>query len=89
MKIERRLNKLDGIQNAKVDLANETAGIYVQHNGPQLSFIKNEIDKLGYKAIEQESDEEDLQAETEKAKARSLFKKKIRTSLSLSVLILQ
>jgi len=87
MKIERRLNKLDGIQNAKVDLANETAGIYVQHNGPQLSFIKNEIDKLGYKAIEQESDEEDLQAETEKAKARSLFKKKIITSISLSVVI--
>lgn len=87
MKIERRLKKLDGIQNAKVDLANETAGIFVNVNGPQLSFIKNEIDKLGYKAIEQEADEDDLQAETEKQKARSLFRKKIITAVTLSVII--
>ncbi len=87
MKIERRLNKLDGIRIAKVDLANETAEIYIEKSGPQLFFIKNEIDKLGYKAIEQNTDEDEIIAEAEKQKARSLFKKKILTAIALSVII--
>ncbi|HWA07038.1 MAG TPA: heavy metal-associated domain-containing protein, partial [Ignavibacteria bacterium] len=29
MKIERRLNKLNGVENAKVDLANETASFVI------------------------------------------------------------
>lgn len=87
MKIERRLNKLDGIRFAKVDLGSETASFAVNNGGPDLAFIKSEIDKLGYKAIEQQSDEEETAAEEEKLKARSLFRKKIFTSISLSVII--
>lgn len=87
MKIERRLNKLDGIKFAKVDLGSETASFAVNNGGPDLAFIKSEIDKLGYKAIEQQSDEEETAAEEEKLKARSLFRKKIFTSITLSVII--
>ncbi|MCC6866477.1 MAG: cadmium-translocating P-type ATPase [Ignavibacteria bacterium] len=87
MKIERRLNKLDGIENAKVDLTNETATFYVAQNGPALELIKNEIDKLGYKAIEPEDDDEEAAAEAEKLKAKSLFRKKIYTSIILSSII--
>jgi Cu+-exporting ATPase len=87
MKIERRLNKLNGIQNAKVDLANETATFELIDANLDLDFIKNEIDKLGYKAIEQETDEDEKTAEDEKLRARSLFRKKIFTAISLSVII--
>lgn len=87
MKIERRLNKLSGIQNAKVDLANETAYFEFTDVTLNLDFVKNEIDKLGYKAIEQEADEEDKTAEAEKLKARALFRKKIFTAISLSIII--
>lgn len=87
MKIERRLNKLSGIQNAKVDLGSETASFEITGIGPDLNFIKTEIDKLGYKAIEQQTDEEDYKAEEEKLKAKALFKKKIITAISLSVII--
>lgn len=87
MKIERRLNKLNGVKNAKVDLANETASFVITGSDTNLDFVKGEIDKLGYKAIEQESDEDELTTEAEKQKARSLFKKKIITSITLSVII--
>ena len=87
MKIERRLNKLSGIKNAKVDLANETASFVITGSETNLEFVKGEIDKLGYKAIEQENDEDEETAEAEKLKARSLFKKKIITSITLSVII--
>ncbi len=87
MKIERRLNKLNGVKNAKVDLANETASFVITGSDTNLDFVKGEIDKLGYKAVEQQSDEDELTTEAEKQKARSLFKKKIITSISLSVII--
>ena len=87
MKIERRLNKLNGVKNAKVDLANETASFVITGAETNLEFVKGEIDKLGYKAIEQENDEDEETAEAEKLKARSLFKKKIITSITLSVII--
>ena len=87
MKIERRLNKLEGILNAKVDLANETASFVITGTGTDLNFVKKEIDKLGYKAIEQETDEDEAIAEEEKLRARSLFRKKIISSISLSVII--
>lgn len=87
MKIERRLNKLNGVENAKVDLANETASFVITGAETNLEFVKGEIDKLGYKAIEQESDEDEQTSEIEKQKARALFKKKIITSITLSVII--
>ena len=87
MKIERRLNKLNGVKNAKVDLANETASFVISASDTNLDFVKGEIDKLGYKAIEQETDEDDLKAEEEKLKAKSLFRKKIFTAITLSIII--
>ncbi len=87
MKIERRLNKLNGVENAKVDLANETASFVITGAEVNLEFVKSEIDKLGYRAIEQESDEDEQTTDIEKQKARSLFKKKIITSITLSVII--
>lgn len=87
MKIERRLNKLNGVENAKVNLANETASFVITGAETSLEIVKSEIDKLGYRAIEQESDEDEQTTEIEKQKARSLFKKKIITSITLSVII--
>ncbi len=87
MKIERRLNKLEGVEHAKVDLANETASFVLTGSGADLNLIKNEIDRLGYKAIEQDTDEDELRSEQEKLQARSLFRKKIITSITLSVII--
>ncbi len=91
MKIERRLNKLDGIVNAKVDLANEIATFEITGGVLNIDSIKKEIDKLGYKAVEPDIDiegtEEEKLAESEKQKARSIFRLKIITSITLSVII--
>lgn len=89
MKIEKRLNKLEGINFAKVDLGSETATIKFAENGLGLGIdtIKNEIDKLGYKAFEQESDTEESAAEAEKLSARKLFRYKIITAITLSVIV--
>lgn len=91
MKIERRLNKLNGISNAKVDLANEIATFELTGGTINIDSIKQEIDKLGYKVAKpaddfEGSDEEKL-VESEKQKAKSLFRIKIITSIALSVLI--
>jgi Cu+-exporting ATPase len=87
LKIEKRLNKLSGIHLAKVDLGGETATIEFAQNGLGIEAIKNEIDKLGYKAFEQESDTEEAAAEAEKLNTRRIFRYKIITAITLSVII--
>jgi P-type Cu+ transporter len=87
LKIEKRLNKLEGINFAKVDLGSETATIKFAENGLGIDTIKDEIDKLGYKAFEQESDTEEAAAEAEKLNARKLFRYKIITAITLSVIV--
>lgn len=88
MKIERRLNKLNGIKSAVVNLANETASIKLTKGAPDITEIKIEINKLGYKALEQDYDDDDTAAEEEKLKAKILFKKKIITAIFLSCIII-
>ena len=87
MKIERRLNKLNGIQSARVDLGSETATIDFDNDRCDLDFIKTEIDKLGYKAFEKQLYDEESKLEEEKLKAKKLFRYKIITSVSLSLII--
>jgi Cu+-exporting ATPase len=87
MKIEKRLNKLEGIQNAKVDLTSATANFEIINNSLNIDYIKQEIDKLGYKAIEPEADEQERLAEVERAKQKTLFRKKLIVGISLSVII--
>ncbi|MCI0448226.1 MAG: cadmium-translocating P-type ATPase [Chlorobi bacterium] len=88
MKIEKRLGKLQGIQSARVDLGSETASIKFSSGGEcDIELIKNEIDKLGYKATEPEADLDEEISEREKHKARRKFRAKIITSVSLSIII--
>ncbi|MBZ0204017.1 MAG: cadmium-translocating P-type ATPase [Ignavibacteria bacterium] len=91
MKIERRLNKLGGVSNARVDLANEIATFEITGGTLDIDSIKKEIDKLGYKAVEPDIDiegtDEEKLAEDEKQKAKSIFRLKIITSIALSVVI--
>lgn len=87
MKIEKRLNSLDGIKNAKVDLGSETATINLDGNNCSLDSIKNEIDKLGYKAIEADAEEDDSVLDAEKHKAKRTFRLKVVTSITLSAIV--
>ncbi len=86
MKIEKTLNKLDGV-NIKVDLGSETATVDITNPTLDLSYIKNQIDKLGYKAVEQDIDVNEAAAEVEKKKNQKIYKQKIITSIILSVII--
>jgi P-type Cu+ transporter len=86
MKIEKTLNKLDGV-NARVDLGSETATIDIANPSLDLSYIKSQIDKLGYKAVEQDIDINEAAAEEEKKKLQKLYKQKIFTSITLSIII--
>ncbi len=87
MKIEKRLNKLGGIKNAKVNLGSETATLDIDFKEINLELIKKEIDKLGYKALDKETDENEVLAEAEKLKAKKLFKTKVIVSIALSIVI--
>lgn len=87
MKIEKSLNRLNGV-NAKVDLGSETATVGLDNDEYSIDYIKSQISKLGYRAVEAESDEEDdLHAEAEKKKIQKVYKLKIITSIALSVII--
>lgn len=87
MKIEKRLNSLAGIKSAKVDLGSETATINLSESGINLEQIKKEIDKLGYKALEADPDDDETGLEIEKQKAKRLFRSKVITSITLSVIV--
>ena len=86
MKIEKTLNKLEGVR-AKVDLGSETATIDLGNSGLNPVYIKNTIDKLGYKALGADLDAEEAAAEEEKKKSHRLYRLKISTSIMLSVII--
>lgn len=86
MKIEKTLNKLEGVR-AKVDLGSETATIDLGNSGLDSVYIKNTIDKLGYKALDADLDAEEAAAEEEKKKSHRLYRLKITTSILLSVIV--
>lgn len=85
MKIEKTLNKLEGV-NIKVDIGSETAAVDLTNPKFDLSYIKSQIDKLGYRVVEDDS-ENDAAAELEKKKALTLYRWKISTSIVLSAVI--
>lgn len=75
-RIEKGLNKLEGVTNATVNLALETAS--VEFNGSELSSqdIIARVEKLGYGAAikeDQVGQEDHRQAEIEKQKGKFLF----------------
>jgi Cu+-exporting ATPase len=87
LKIEKSLKKLNGIENAKVDLGSETATIAFTSDKPDLILVKKEIEHLGYKAIEQQTDIDEQIAEEEKKRMQRKFRLKITTSIALSIVI--
>ncbi|TWI59191.1 heavy metal translocating P-type ATPase [Halalkalibacter nanhaiisediminis] len=57
-RIEKRLNKLDGVQKATVNLALETATVEYFEDAISTNEMKDAVDKLGYKLKEKASDTE-------------------------------
>ncbi|QGT99942.1 Lead, cadmium, zinc and mercury transporting ATPase [Candidatus Syntrophocurvum alkaliphilum] len=49
-RIDNRLNKLDGIIEANINLATNKASVRFENNKVSVTDIKNKIDKLGFKA---------------------------------------
>ena len=68
-RIEKVLGKTDGISKASVNLATEKATVEYDPQKVKLSFIKQSIEKLGYKVLETEKkaavDEDRLRKEKE------------------------
>ena len=88
LKIEKRVSKLESVQSVKVNLGSETATILFTGKSPELNKIKSEIDSLGYKAIEPDTDEAEEEAETEKLLNIRKLRNKIIVSIILSALIM-
>ncbi|PLR98449.1 copper-translocating P-type ATPase [Bacillus sp. T33-2] len=74
-RIEKGLKKLEGVRNAHVNLALETA--FVEYNSSQVSIkdIESKVEKIGYKAIpKKEGENADHRAdEIERHKGRVIF----------------
>ncbi len=85
-KIEKSVAKIAGVKNITVNLGAETATITYEDDIP-LNTFKSTIDKLGYKAVEEEADLDEEEAEREKALILRKFKNKIIWSIILSVII--
>src|SRR5438128_11723068 len=66
LKIEKKVSKLKGVQNVKVDLGSETATIEYSDDQQKLENIKKEIHELGYKATEPDIDEAEKESENKK-----------------------
>jgi len=54
-RIEKTLNKLEGVKKASVNLATEKAAIEYDPQVVRISTIKQAIEKIGYKALEAEN----------------------------------
>lgn len=85
-KIEKSVAKITGVKNIIVNLGAETAAITYEKDIP-LDTFKTTISKLGYKAIEQEADLDEEEAERERASALRKIRTKIIWSIALSVII--
>ncbi|MYL33701.1 heavy metal translocating P-type ATPase [Pontibacillus yanchengensis] len=84
-RIEKVLNKMEGIEQASVNLTNETAQIDYQPGLVDLDQIIKRIQKLGYDA-EQRVDREDKSSQKEKELKRKQVKLGISALLSLPLL---
>ena len=87
LKIEKAVRKIEGIKDIQVNLGSETAS--VTYSAPQFPVenVKTTIEKLGYKAIEQEEDIDEEEKEKEKNAFLKRFRLKIITSIVLSLII--
>lgn len=87
VKIEKSLNKIEGIEFAKVNLGSETATITFTGPEKDLDTVKSAIQKLGYKALEQDTDEFEEEQELTRAQHLKEFKQKVIVSICLSLII--
>lgn len=87
MKIEKTISKLQGVKEIKVDLGTDSAAIHYDKKNFVLEKVKDEIDKLGYKASETEEYEEDI-LERERKKALEKYRIKVYSSIFLSIIII-
>ncbi|WP_226540640.1 heavy metal translocating P-type ATPase [Bacillus carboniphilus] len=77
-RIEKVLNKMEGIENATVNLTTETASCTVQKGVVTTSDIINKIEKLGYKAKIKQNQQEKVSN-----KEKEIKKQKVQLSLSI------
>lgn len=85
-KIENTLNLMEGI-DAKVDLGSETATVDLGSTSYNVNDIKQQIDKLGYRAIIQSEDADEAANEAERKKLAKQYKIKVAVSIFLSIII--
>ncbi|KGX92838.1 ATPase P [Pontibacillus halophilus JSM 076056 = DSM 19796] len=84
-RIEKVLNRMEGVEEATVNLANETAQVRFQSGVLQLSDIIGKIQKLGYDASVQRGHED---KETKKEKELSHKRRRLLASILLSAPLL-
>lgn len=87
LKIEKVVKKIEGIEYIKVDLGSETASVKFIDDKINLEKVKSEISRIGYKAFEPDTDEEEENIEKEKKTFLRKFRIKIITSIILSLII--
>jgi len=75
--VEKGLNKLNGIENASVNIATEKVTISYDNNRIRLSAIREAIEKIGYSVIDSEKvgaqDDDRIQKEKEIRRLRKKF----------------
>ncbi|HET6872395.1 MAG TPA: heavy metal translocating P-type ATPase, partial [Sporolactobacillaceae bacterium] len=79
-RIEKTLNKMEGVGHATVNLATESATVELIHGALTVDDIQNRVKKLGYEAIPKMED-----AEKEDFKEKE-YQKKLRTFIISAVL---
>ncbi|HEY3251945.1 MAG TPA: heavy metal translocating P-type ATPase [Ignavibacteria bacterium] len=87
LRIEKNLSKINGIDDIKVNLGAETAVITYENSKLDMESIKKAFEKIGYKAIEQDFDEDEEKADQQRKLTLWKFKQKIIVSIALSVII--
>ncbi|MCX7878353.1 MAG: heavy metal translocating P-type ATPase [Ignavibacteria bacterium] len=86
-RIEKALNKIEGIKKVSVELGSETATVEFENGKCDLNQVKREIEKIGYRATISEDDREELSAEIERRKTNRIYIVKIITAITLSSVI--
>jgi Cu+-exporting ATPase len=87
-RIEKVLNKLDGVEKAAVNLAAETATVEYDHGKIKVADIIKTIENLGYQAERAEEVSRDREKEQRERETKRLKKEVIVSALLSSPLIL-
>ena len=83
-RVEKRLNELDGIQSANVNLPARTALVEYDPEKVSLEQMKQEIDKIGYEMVI----EEDRNVEAIERRAYLLLRNKVAASWLFALLVM-